>query len=103
MRTREYIFTGFLPSGNPFRWYYDENKSTAFAVEMEVVMWSEQPKIGDKIKIEKNHDEYNNNYAIERVWINGALVYTRSKEKEAQQQKMLDEINYNLKRSKGLV
>ncbi len=68
---REYTFTGFLPSGNPFQIYWDENQSAGFGTSIDSAVWEKQPKIGDKIKREMGgfYGEI-----IERVWINNVLV-----------------------------
>jgi hypothetical protein len=96
---REYTFTGFMPSGNPFLWYYDEIKRTAFTTSIQVETWSKEPQKGDKIKIEKS-GEYND--VTEKVYINNELVYSRSDEKERQQQEVSNRIHNELLESKGI-
>jgi hypothetical protein len=87
--TEKYIFTGFFPSGNPFLWYYDENKRTSFATSIQVESWDAKPKIGDTIEIEKSGRF---NETTEKVFINGEVVYRRSQEKEREIQKRNDDI-----------
>lgn len=100
MKIVEYEFTGFYPSGNPFLWYYDENKRAMFETSINVQTWDKNPKIGDKIKYEKS-GQYNQ--ITEKVWINNLLVYVRSHEKEAEIERITDNIYYNLKKEKNLI
>ena len=100
MKTSEYTFTGFMPSGNPFSWYYDENKHTAFTTSIEVSTWDKEPKKGDKIKMIKS-GHYNE--VLEQVFINDHQVYQRSAEKEKQKHETSDAIYDNLKREKGFI
>lgn len=99
---KEYTFTGFAPSGNPFLWYFDENKRTAFETSIDVATWDKKPEVGDKIKYEKIPDH--NGYCIvtNKVWINDELVYVRTKEKEIQKERITDSIYSDLIRKKGL-
>lgn len=98
MQTFEYTFTGFMPSGNPFLWYYDKFKNTAFTTSVSVATWSEEPKIGDKIKFEKSGDY---NEKTERIFINNKLVFEYSGEKEKQKEAIYDQIYCDLKTEKG--
>lgn len=96
MRIYEYTFTGFLPSGNPFKWYYDETKPIAFTTSIFVQTWDKEPKIGDKISI--HEDEH---HRVQKVFINGEQVYEYSKEKVEEAERINDAIYDNLKEMKG--
>lgn len=97
MDTEEYTFTGFMPSGNPFVWYYDEHRKTAFTTSLDVGTWDARPEIGDKIKIVRNatHED-------QEVYINGKRVYTKSAAKDKQRQVTSDTLYADLAKSKGL-
>lgn len=77
---REYTFTGFMPSGNPFKWYYDENKRTAFTTSIDVESWDKAPVKGDKIT-----------FVDEDVYINGKLVFKNSPKKQKEISKRNDD------------
>jgi hypothetical protein len=97
-----YTFTGFMPSGNPFLWYYDENKSTAFATSMQVQTWDKEPQVGDKIRMVADGWD-NRGWIYSAIYINDKLVYRHSDEKIKEQEKITDDIYTELKRSKGLL
>ena len=80
MTKSEYTYTGNMPSGNPFIWYFDETKRTAFATSRDSAYWSRQPKIGDRIVIEQN--DFGD---IELVYINGQKVFQKTPETQAKQ------------------
>jgi hypothetical protein len=94
MIEREYIFTGFYPSGNPFDLYYDANQSAAFTTSVEVSTWSKTPKVGDKIKIVRDGP------TVKRVFINGDQVFQWSLEKEQEKSERYDSVYDKLKRDK---
>ena len=98
MKDKTYTFTGFMPSGNPFLWYYDKNIHTAFADSIEVSTWDKQPKKGDKIRIIKTDTGKNT-----QVFINGKQVYEFSEEKEKEVQKRTDDIYDDIKQKKGFL
>lgn len=68
--TEVYIFTGFYPSGNSSKWYFDKYRNTIFANSLFVASWSKQPEIGDNIKKVKD-----NKGILIQVFINNELVY----------------------------
>lgn len=96
--TKEYTFTGFMPSGNPFDWYYDENKKTAFTTSIEVSKWNSQPNVRDVVTIEKTSDLQN----VNRAWINNKLVYRRDIQKEIESEKRMNALYENIRIEKGL-
>ncbi len=77
MKKQTYKYTSNMPSNNPFTWYFDDSKSTAFATSKTSELWSKQPKIGDTITLFKS-GEYNE--TIEEVHINGVSVFKWSQE-----------------------
>ena len=79
MVKKEYTYTGNMPSGNPFTWYYDEEKRTAFGTSEEAQYWTQYPKIGDKIVYWKSGQC---NEIVEKVYINGKLVFERNEKTE---------------------
>lgn len=81
----EYIFTGFMPSGNPFDWYYDKNEQTAFTTSDDVKFWTKKPSIGDKVKFVRDKDRRD----IE-VYINGELVYKQTEDLLKKKQELSD-------------
>ena len=79
MVKKEYTYTGNMPSGNHFTWYYDEEKRTAFGTSEEAQYWTQYPKIGDKIVYWKSGQF---NEIVEKVYINGKLVFERNEKTE---------------------
>jgi hypothetical protein len=75
MTKQEYTYTGNMPSGNPFTWYYDAAQRTSFGTSKDSQYWSKQPEIGDKLVYWKS-GHYNE--VTERVFINGEMVYKKS-------------------------
>jgi len=101
----EYKFTGFMPSGNPFDWYYDGEKKITFTNSIAVATWDRPPKIGDIITFEREEMVYRNFFyeRKERVFINGELVYEETPEKLIKQGEIVKNIYDKLKREKGLI
>jgi hypothetical protein len=86
-----YTFTGYYPSGNPFRWLYDEHRHTMFTTSLETNSWKKQPKIGDKCATDEKGDWY----------INGELVSDNSEEANKEAERNQNKIYNELLISKG--
>jgi hypothetical protein len=97
---QEYKFTGYSPSGNPFKWLHDAIRNITFEDSISTQIWDKQPKINDNIRYEKS-GTYNE--VIEKVWINNELVFIRSKKNDEKRERYSKEIHDNLKRKKGFI
>ena len=87
MRKEEYEFTGYYPSGNSCKWLYDKNKQTLFSTDTETRWWDKEPKIGDKITIVKDP----NNYRLIEAFINGQSVYKWDAEKQKKEDEKMEQ------------
>jgi hypothetical protein len=92
----EYVFTGYMPSGNPFLWFYDENKRTSFATSFDT--WTDKLKRGDRVKMERDSNNHTS-----KVWANGVLIYEKNDKDIADSNARAEQIYDNLKREKGLI